>query len=35
VTQNWPFPLVDYWTATLAPNPTDFLIGTKVPEPAA
>jgi 4-hydroxyacetophenone monooxygenase len=34
VSQNWPFPLVDYWTATLAPNPADFLLGTKVPEPA-
>jgi 4-hydroxyacetophenone monooxygenase len=34
VSQNWPFPLVDYWTATLAPNPADFLIGTKVAEPA-
>ena len=34
VSQNWPFPLVDYWTATLAPNPSDFLIGTKVVEPA-
>jgi len=26
VSQNWPFPLVDYWNATLAPNPDDFLI---------
>jgi 4-hydroxyacetophenone monooxygenase len=34
VSQNWPFPLVDYWKATLAPNPDDFLIGTKVTEPA-
>ncbi|HEY2709770.1 MAG TPA: NAD(P)/FAD-dependent oxidoreductase [Caulobacteraceae bacterium] len=34
VSQNWPFPLVDYWTATLKPNPADFLVGTKVPEPA-
>ena len=34
VSQNWPFPLVDYWKATLAPNPADFLIGTKVAEPA-
>jgi 4-hydroxyacetophenone monooxygenase len=24
VSQNWPFPLVDYWSATLAPNPADF-----------
>jgi len=34
VSQNWPFPLVDYWSATLAPNPADFLIGTRVTEPA-
>ncbi|HEY5237212.1 MAG TPA: hypothetical protein VIJ62_02435, partial [Rhizomicrobium sp.] len=25
VSQNWPFPLVDYWSATLAPNPGDFV----------
>ncbi|HYM33234.1 MAG TPA: NAD(P)/FAD-dependent oxidoreductase [Candidatus Cybelea sp.] len=24
VSQNWPFPLVDYWKATLAPDPADF-----------
>jgi 4-hydroxyacetophenone monooxygenase len=24
VSQNWPFPLVDYWNATLKPNPSDF-----------
>jgi 4-hydroxyacetophenone monooxygenase len=24
VTQNWPFPLVDYWDRTRAPNPADF-----------
>ena len=24
VSQNWPFPLVEYWSATLAPNPADF-----------
>lgn len=24
VAQNWPFPLIDYWTETLAPNPDDF-----------
>lgn len=24
VSQNWPFALVDYWTATRAPDPTDF-----------
>jgi len=34
VSQNWPFPLVDYWSATLAPDPADFLLGTKVAEPA-
>ena len=27
VSQNWPFPLVDYWRATLAPNPADFTAG--------
>lgn len=27
VTQNWPFALVDYWRATLAPNPEDFVLG--------
>ncbi len=30
VSQNWPFPLVDYWNATLAPNPDDFVIGARV-----
>jgi 4-hydroxyacetophenone monooxygenase len=34
VSQNWPWPLVDYWTATLAPNPNDFVLGAKVAEPA-
>ncbi len=34
VTQNWPFALVDYWRATLAPNPGDFVIE-KAPEPVA
>jgi 4-hydroxyacetophenone monooxygenase len=29
VSQNWPFPLVDYWTATVAPNPKDFILGQK------
>jgi 4-hydroxyacetophenone monooxygenase len=29
VSQNWPYPLVDYWSATRAPNPADFeLSGT-------
>ncbi|MDP3748767.1 MAG: NAD(P)/FAD-dependent oxidoreductase [Phenylobacterium sp.] len=26
VTQNWPFALVDYWRATLAPDPKDFVL---------
>ncbi len=26
VSQNWPFPLVDYWNATVAPNPADFVL---------
>lgn len=29
VTQNWPFPLVDYWEATRAPNPGDFVFNFK------
>ncbi len=29
VTQNWPFPLVDYWNATIAPNPADFRFETR------
>jgi 4-hydroxyacetophenone monooxygenase len=29
VTQNWPFPLVDYWQATLKPNPDDFILSAK------
>ena len=29
VTQNWPFALVDYWRATLAPNPDDFVLERK------
>ncbi|HEY4944307.1 MAG TPA: NAD(P)/FAD-dependent oxidoreductase [Rhizomicrobium sp.] len=29
VSQNWPYPLVDYWSATRKPNPADFeLSGT-------
>lgn len=27
VTQNWPFLLVDYWRATLAVDPKDFVVG--------
>jgi 4-hydroxyacetophenone monooxygenase len=30
VSQNWPFPLVDYWTATLAPDAEDFVLGWRV-----
>ena len=30
VSQNWPFPLVDYWNATVAPNPDDFVLKAKV-----
>lgn len=26
VSQNWPFALVDYWRATLAPDPNDFVL---------
>ncbi len=26
VSQNWPFRLVDYWSATIEPNPKDFTI---------
>lgn len=26
VSQNWPWPLVDYWSATLKPNPADFVL---------
>lgn len=29
VTQNWPFALVDYWRATLEPNPNDFVLERK------
>jgi 4-hydroxyacetophenone monooxygenase len=30
VSQNWPFPLVDYWNATVSPNPDDFVLTQKV-----
>jgi 4-hydroxyacetophenone monooxygenase len=30
VSQNWPFPLVDYWTATVTPNPDDFILRSRV-----
>ena len=26
VSQNWPFPIVDYWTATIAPKAADFIL---------
>ena len=26
VSQNWPFALIDYWNATLKPDPADFVI---------
>jgi len=29
VSQNWPFPLVDYWNATVAPNPDDFVLAAR------
>ena len=32
VSQNWPFGLIDYWRATLAPNPDDFELA-RQPEP--
>ena len=34
VSQNWPFGLIDYWRATLAPNPDDFVL-TRQPESVA
>ena len=33
VSQNWPYGLIDYWRATLAPNPDDFVLE-RVKEPA-
>ena len=32
VSQNWPFPIVEYWNATVAPDPADFNLGVKVRE---
>jgi 4-hydroxyacetophenone monooxygenase len=26
VSQNWPFPIVEYWNQTVAPNPQDFVL---------
>lgn len=34
VSQNWPFGLIDYWRATLAPNPDDYVLE-RTPEPVA
>jgi len=34
VSQNWPFGLIDYWRATLAPSPDDFVLE-RTPEPVA
>jgi len=34
VSQNWPFGLIDYWRATLAPKRDDFILS-KQPEPVA
>ena len=35
VSQNWPFPLVEYWQATLKPNPNDFTFGERRSRKAA
>jgi 4-hydroxyacetophenone monooxygenase len=34
VSQNWPYGLIDYWRATLAPKPDDFVLE-KASEPVA
>jgi 4-hydroxyacetophenone monooxygenase len=34
VSQNWPFPLVEYWNATVAPDPADFTLEVKAREAA-
>jgi 4-hydroxyacetophenone monooxygenase len=34
VSQNWPYGLIDYWRATLAPNPDDFVLE-RAPESVA
>lgn len=34
VSQNWPFGLIDYWRATLAPTPDDFVLE-RAAEPVA
>jgi 4-hydroxyacetophenone monooxygenase len=35
VSQNWPFALVDYWRASLAPDPGDFIVKAREAVPAA
>jgi 4-hydroxyacetophenone monooxygenase len=35
VSQNWPFPLMDYWSATLAPDPLDFILEMTAAAPTA
>ena len=34
VSQNWPFPIVEYWNATIAPDPADFNLDAKAREAA-
>lgn len=34
VSQNWPYGLIDYWRATLAPNPDDYVLE-RAAEPVA
>ncbi len=34
VSQNWPYPIVEYWNATVAPDPADFTLTVKARESA-
>jgi 4-hydroxyacetophenone monooxygenase len=34
VTQNWPFTLIEYWRASLKPEPHDFVLTQRATEPA-
>ena len=34
VSQNWPFPIVEYWNATVAPDPADFALEVNAREAA-
>ena len=34
VSQNWPFPIVDYWNATVSPDPADFALEFKARQAA-